>query len=475
MTSIEVHELVMKPKSFLKEKLAIFIILALSAGASTLVAQTTAFNFSGRLSNVGLPANTRHDMRFTIYGSAAGADLISGPITVSSVAVRNGIFSCRLDFGEQVFNGSPRWLEIAVRPTGTSTFTNLSPRVELTSTPYAVRAKEAAIAASVTNGAVVKSLNNLRDNVTLAAGANVTLATNGNILTIGSTAGGGGGWSTLSNNTYYTAGNVGIGTNRPTSKVEIVGVQDALKINGFQPVVTFQDSGAGNARSALQAVNGGLNLFSRDYLSNLNPFGFLHLDEDGRVGIGAANPGGPLEVASPNQSDILRLVGPNATISQFDNQAGYVETQIRNDAGDLRLRSGNTVAPALTLKNGSGNLEITGHARQERDKGGWVKAMAKVNADGTIAQQYSALGGNITCTVFPLGPGLYHVNFPFQVNDRFLTLTPLGTNSLSVHGVMCDVTFYPESPNLAEIRTRGYMPGSQSFDVVRNPFFVMVY
>ena len=38
-------------------------------------------------------------------------------------------------------------------------------------------------------------------------------------------------------------------------------------------------------------------------------------------------------------------------------------------------------------------IGIEGNARQNRDKGGWVKAMAKVNADGSIARQYNAFGG----------------------------------------------------------------------------------
>ena len=41
---------------------------------------------------------------------------------------------------------------------------------------------------------------------------------------------------------FRDSGNVGIGTNAPTSKVEIVGAQDALKITGYQPVMTLRDS-----------------------------------------------------------------------------------------------------------------------------------------------------------------------------------------------------------------------------------------
>src|SRR5690606_31455216 len=75
---------------------------------------------------------------------------------------------------------------------------------------------------NVVNGAAVKSINNLRDNVTLAAGANVTLATNGSTLTISSTGPGGNIWSLNGANTFYNAGNVGIGTTTPGARLYVI-------------------------------------------------------------------------------------------------------------------------------------------------------------------------------------------------------------------------------------------------------------
>ena len=82
---------------------------------------------------------------------------------------------------------------------------------------------------------MVKSLNNLKDNVTLAAGSNVTITPNGNTLTLASAGEGGCGiWSVLNNNAYYTAGKVGIGTNTPTAgyRLEVNGATLLRPVTG---------------------------------------------------------------------------------------------------------------------------------------------------------------------------------------------------------------------------------------------------
>ena len=89
-------------------------------------------------------------------------------------------------------------------------YTNLVPRQAIAPMPYAIYANTAS---NVVPGSVVKSLNNLKDNVTLAAGSNVTITPNGNTLTLASAGAGGSGiWPANGNNAYYTAGKVGVGT-----------------------------------------------------------------------------------------------------------------------------------------------------------------------------------------------------------------------------------------------------------------------
>jgi hypothetical protein len=102
------------------------------------VAQGTAFTYQGRLSGAAGAVNGLYDMRFEAYASSAsGAPL--GSQTHAPVVVSNGLFTVSLNLGTGVFTGPPRWIEIAVRPNGSgSPFEVLTPRQQITPTPYAM-------------------------------------------------------------------------------------------------------------------------------------------------------------------------------------------------------------------------------------------------------------------------------------------------------------------------------------------------
>ena len=297
----------MNTKALLHIKLAALLLACPVGLSSSLIAQTTAFNFSGKLSNIGLPVTGSYDLQFRIYGSEAGNDLVSGPITVAAVGIKAGLFTSKLDFGNQVFNGSARWLAVAVRPAGTATYTNLTPRIELTAAPYAIRARSAATADSFTSGTVVTALNGLTGNVTLSGGSNVMVTTTGNTLTINSTGGGGGGsWSTLGTNTYYNTGNVGIGTTTPTSRLDVRGF---LTLETGANAVLFTGTGGGELNRYLSLFNSpGLSSASglkaggvlvSDSYAYANP-GKNNLIVKGSVGIGTPTPTDPLTVMTPS-------------------------------------------------------------------------------------------------------------------------------------------------------------------------------
>ena len=57
------------------------------------------------------------------------------PLTHAAVPVGNGAFTVSLDFGGGIFAGEARWLEIAVRTNGLTSFATLQPRQPLTATP----------------------------------------------------------------------------------------------------------------------------------------------------------------------------------------------------------------------------------------------------------------------------------------------------------------------------------------------------
>ena len=170
---------------------------------STSFAQGTGFTYQGRLNTNGAPATGSYDLQFSLWNAASGPSQLGGTLTIAATAVSNGLFTVTLDFGAGVFTGDPRWLEIGVATHG-GTFAAISPRQALLPTPYAIHASTAA---AVVAGSVVRSLNALKDDVTLAAGANVTITPSGNTLIIA----GSGGWK-LGGNAGTTPGVNFLGT-----------------------------------------------------------------------------------------------------------------------------------------------------------------------------------------------------------------------------------------------------------------------
>ncbi len=107
-------------------------------------ALTSAFTYQGNLELSGQPASGNCDFEFTLWDAAgagappAGGNQLGAPQSPGNVAVSNGVFSTVLNFGANAFDGSDRWLQVAARcPAGADAFTTLSPRQQLTPSPYA--------------------------------------------------------------------------------------------------------------------------------------------------------------------------------------------------------------------------------------------------------------------------------------------------------------------------------------------------
>lgn len=112
------------------------VIFCLFTSISPIGAQGTAFTYQGWLNQGGVPVNGLYDFQASLFTNSTGGSVFAGPITNSSVTVSNGLFIAALDFGS-VFDGTSYWLELSVRTNGPDFFTVLSPRQQLTPTPYA--------------------------------------------------------------------------------------------------------------------------------------------------------------------------------------------------------------------------------------------------------------------------------------------------------------------------------------------------
>lgn len=128
----------------------------LAALSSLTAAHAQSFTYQGVLSDSsGNPVTAPQDFQFTIFAAASGGAALGAVTTASDVFPDNGRFTATVSPGSGVFTGPDRWLQVAVRPTGSGSYTILLPRQKLTPTPYALRSlsdrwKEAG-ASSTTN------------------------------------------------------------------------------------------------------------------------------------------------------------------------------------------------------------------------------------------------------------------------------------------------------------------------------------
>ena len=195
----------MKQTIFSARKCVSALFFLLSVTAISVFAQTTAFTYQGRFTDatVQQPTNGNYTMTFRLFDALTGGNQIPNNSTAvtSMVSVVNGIFTTRLDFGAAAFNTTgARYLEIQVGSTV------LTPRQEITSSPFANRAVNAASADSLSNACVgcvtngqINSINGAKVTGTVAnataAQTAQTATTAGNVSGVVAIANGGTGSS----------------------------------------------------------------------------------------------------------------------------------------------------------------------------------------------------------------------------------------------------------------------------------------
>lgn len=146
----------MKTKLTFITCLLVIVLLALAAGliqaqgpeppenVSIQAAVGTAFTYQGQLKKAGSPISGTCDFQFSLWDAATSGSQVGTTQTRTGVQVSNGLFTIPdLDFGAGAFQGDARWLQIAVKCTGDSSYVTLSPRQPLTAAPYALFSKAA--------------------------------------------------------------------------------------------------------------------------------------------------------------------------------------------------------------------------------------------------------------------------------------------------------------------------------------------
>jgi hypothetical protein len=173
------------------------IIAVLLTAFTARVAAQTGFTYQGRLNHGTNAATGLYEMQFSVYDAATSGHEVGIPVDVAPVSVNNGLFMVFLDFGDGVFTGPPRWLEITVNVYGSDQPTVLlSPRQPITASPYALHAANAAGLMTVGNAPLDIKVNGVRvmhyDASSTTEAPNIIGGFSGNFGVGGATIAGGG-------------------------------------------------------------------------------------------------------------------------------------------------------------------------------------------------------------------------------------------------------------------------------------------
>ena len=276
----------------------------------------------------GAVSDGNYNITFTLYDVASGGSALWSE--TQSVTVQGGIFSVTLG-SVTTLNlpfDNPYWLGVTVE--GNPEFT---PRRALTSSAYSMTTK------SVENG-VVRSINSLQDDITLAAGANVTITVSSDTLTIGATSVGDNDWTVSGDNMYSNvSGNVGIGTANPSMDLHI------YKNENSEIGIRIQNPNTGD--SARQRIS---------FDNEEGQFAFIQIWGSGATG-GNSN---RMDIANNRSGGKINLItggSPKLTISStgnvgigplFPTRKLQVDGTIESMSGGFRFPDGSTQTTAYS-------------------------------------------------------------------------------------------------------------------------------
>jgi hypothetical protein len=436
-------------ESVLRAALAIVFCLSVSAHA-----QTSGFTYQGRLSDSGNPANGSFDLQFRLFDTPGpGTGIQQGPtLVVNPVVVSAGIFTVILDFTVDVFTGAGRYLEIGVRPAGTANaYAVLAPRQQVTSAPYAIETLNTAQLGGLPASRYVAT--DAAGNV--GVGASPDPATRRRVVSeasqsppravsVGTTDNFAAGWDF-----YHGATGKGY-----------VGSPDSGASFGANELILFGAPGTstsiwgGSTRGITVGTSGRVGIGALpDGFSQLRVVagsvpGISSFSTSSRGVFGQSSTGDGVVGYADNgrgvYGDSLTGAGVYGITGGASLTAGGVYGRSVGNGGIGVIGEANTGAATgvfgvsgsgagfgLYGRNLSGGraLYAEGNAGQDRGSGGIVKAMALINQNGTVGRCYNgvtnAYSGGCGFSVGRPAAGYYDINFGFQVDDRFVSVTPL--------------------------------------------------
>ncbi len=267
-----------------------------------------SFTYQGQLKQGGVPVSEPTAMRFSLWSTASHGLVIGSAIEVDPLDVVNGLFQVDLDFGIGAFDGNPRWLQIELKDSFGSYF-SLEPRQPINPAPYALFALNAPVVGGdgwwAANGDDIHSLHNGR--------LGIRTTSPRQHLSIG-------------NNLDLYSG----GVNNPTRPSIRGSAANNLVLNASQDGAVFinHDGGTGGVRFHAGASGADNEL--------------MRLTNDGRLGIGVADPLHRLHITGPNnismvyaENNWITIRGIHTASGTFPGVQGETNST-SNDAAGVR-------------------------------------------------------------------------------------------------------------------------------------------
>ncbi len=449
----------------------------------------TTFTYQGQLKRQGSPYEGICDLQFSLWDQLAGGSQQGNFLLAVGVQVAAGQFTVRLDFGN-LFTGDARWLETAVKCSGDGEYTILVPRQPLDAVPYALGLRPGAQA----KGSLAGTAGIMRATNSGQGAALVGLATSDKGVTYGvlgnafspdgyavwgyadggatgvrgaSAAGGPGvsGTSATGWGVYGEGGGAGV-----------VGVTSTQ----YNPAVYGEHRGTGGIGVKGKAANGAG--VAGESTSWYGVFG----KSTQQVGVwGETNAAHTFDAAGVSGvSNGDGGIGVKGTANVGGGAYGVYGVSAHG-AGVVG-QSGAANASALWGKNTAGGIAVNaeGSAIQSRDKGGFVKAMALVQAGGHIATCYNGVTGasgngcGFTAQWTRKGDNGDDsdsvVDFGFPIADRFVV-----ANLINPYGIDHAKAFNLRFLNGSQVTLLNWdqQPGLIGSPGARYPndFFIVVY
>lgn len=355
----------------IRSTIAAAIVAATTIIASTpAIASPTAFTYQGHLAQDGQLADGVFEFQIRLLDEL-GTQI--GTTQFANVVVADGAFTMEIDFGASAFDGNDRFLELAVRSLDDGgAYTTLTPNQRVTSTPVAQFALAGNEGPQGPQGPQGEPGENGSDGAPGTDGQDGAQGPEGPRGPQGIQGpqgepgpqgargpAGDSHWSIFGTNTGYTAGNVGIGTNNPSDRLQIISSA------GESPLRILHN---GQTRLRVNA-NGGIALGSDSTAVDAGDV-YVH----NSMGLGTSSPTDRLHITVPDGESAFRV--------QHDGL-----TRIRVNAnGGVSLGGNSTIVAAgdtyVAGRLGVGENQPTARLTVDSDSGEWPLS---VRADGDLS------------------------------------------------------------------------------------------